>query len=60
MYRVILKYINNNHLNDNMKFDCQYIDFSSSRYRFENIVMNDFIIKDFEVNSEDIALIKII
>ncbi|OSB10258.1 hypothetical protein B2H97_09860 [Paraclostridium bifermentans] len=59
MYRVVLKRINTDYLNENMIFDCQYIDFDSSKYRFENIVMNNFVIKDFEVNNEDIELIKI-
>ncbi len=59
MYRVVLKRINTDYLNENMIFDCQYIDIDSSKYKFENVVMNNFVIKDFEVNNEDIALIKI-
>ena len=59
MYRVVLKYMNTDYLSENMIFDCQHIGFDNFKYRFENIVMNNFFIKDFEVNNEDIALIKI-
>jgi hypothetical protein len=40
-------------------FDCQHFSFDSEKYQFENIIMNNFVLKDLEINNKDIALIKI-
>ena len=58
MYEVQMRYMNDNNP-DIFSFTCEKYDIDNSCYRFENIVMENFILMDLEVNNEDIAVIKI-
>lgn len=59
MYDVQMKYINIGDNDSVFAFKCENFSFQNNGYKFENILMDDFIISDLEVNNEDIALIKI-
>lgn len=37
----------------------RYLDLENNNYKFENIFIENFMIRDIEINNEDIALIMI-
>lgn len=55
MYEVQMKYVNENPFD----FKCESFRVDDNGYKFENIMMDNFIITDLEVNNDDICLIKI-
>lgn len=59
MFKVHMKHIDANELEEGVMFDCQYVNFDSSGYKFKNIVMDNCVIEDLEVKNEDIASIRI-
>lgn len=59
MYEVQMKYINVEESDNPFAFKCESFSVGNNGYRFENILMDNFIIGDLEVNNDDIALIKI-
>lgn len=59
MYEVQMKYLGLNENNNLLNFKCEKFNIGNGGYKFENIIMENFIISDLEVNNEDIALIKI-
>lgn len=54
-----MKYINIGNRDNPFAFRCENFIVENNGYKFENILMDDFIISDLEVNNDDIALIKI-
>ncbi|MEG1311225.1 MAG: hypothetical protein RSD47_04370 [Romboutsia sp.] len=52
-----MKCLNEN--NNILNFTCEKFNVENRGYRFENIIIKNFKISEFEVNSEDVALIKI-
>lgn len=54
-----MKYMNIGNNDNPFAFTCENFIVENNRYKFENILMDDFIISDLEVNNDDIALIKI-
>ena len=44
---------------DKLNFTCESFNINESGYKFENITINNFILKNLEVSNEYIALIKI-
>lgn len=58
MYDVQMKYADLFDL-DVLNFTCERVNISAKGYKFENIMMDNFIINDLEINNEDIALIRI-
>lgn len=54
-----MKYIGGKDIDKLVMFRCENFGVCSNGYEFENIVMDNFNIGYFEVNSEDIALINI-
>ncbi len=58
MYDVQMKYADLFDL-DALNFTCERFNISAKGYKFENIMMDNFIINDLEINNEDIALIRI-
>lgn len=59
MYEVLMKYMNRGNNDSPFEFKCENFSVQNNVYKFENILIDDFIISDLEVNNEDIALIKI-
>lgn len=59
MYEVQMKYMDVSGAYEPLTFKCENFNVNSSGYKFENIFMDNFLINDFEVCNEDIALIKI-
>lgn len=59
MYEVQMKYMDANGVYEPLTFKCENFNVNSNGYKFENIFMDNFLINDFEVCNEDIALIKI-
>ncbi len=58
MYEVQMKHIDGMNM-DFISFTCEKYDIDSSGYKFENIIMDNFILNDFEVSTENIGIIKI-
>ena len=58
MYDVEMKYVDLFN-EDTLNFTCESFDINKNGYKFENITMDNFILNDLEVSTEDIALIKI-
>ena len=58
MYEVNMKYMDENNLN-NFNFRCEKFNIDNNGYKFENITIDNFQIRDLEVNNEDIASISI-
>ncbi len=58
MYEVQMKHMNVEN-GDTMNFTCEGFTIDNNGYRFENILMDNFQINDFEVSNEDVAMIKI-
>lgn len=58
MYEVKMKYMDESNLNM-FNFKCEKFNIDSNGYKFENIIMDNFMITDLEVNNEDIASIMI-
>ena len=54
-----MKYVDVNDIYEPLTFKCENFNVSSNGYKFENIFIDNFLINDFEVCNEDIALIKI-
>lgn len=54
-----MKYMNRGNNDSPFEFKCENFSVQNNVYKFENILIDDFIISDLEVNNEDIALIKI-
>lgn len=54
-----MKYMNIGDNDGPFAFKCDNFSVQNNGYRFENILIDNFIISDLEVNNEDIALIKI-
>lgn len=59
MFKVQMKYIDANDIEEPLMFDCQHVNFDSSGYQFKNIVIDNCVIEDLEVNNDDIASIRI-
>lgn len=54
-----MKYIDINDVDTPINFRCENFNIHNNGYRFEHILMDNFILSDLEVSNEDIALIKI-
>lgn len=59
MYEVQMKYMDTNSGDESIIFKCENFKVHSDGYSFGKVLMDNFIINDFEINHRDIALIKI-
>lgn len=59
MFKVQMKHVDANDVEEGIIFDCQYINFNLDGYKFKNIVIDNCVVDDFEVNNKDIASIRI-
>ncbi|MGL5715901.1 MAG: hypothetical protein ACRCX2_22980 [Paraclostridium sp.] len=59
MFKVQIKHIDANDIEEPMMFDCQHVNFNMNGYQFKNIVMDNCVIEDLEVNRDEVASIRI-